>query len=142
MGKPTTLTDTAFPAPYLVPVYVEPSVADALLNQASAAQTVTGNSAAISATGYQSVLIGVNITAVSGTSPTMTLSLQSLGADGIQYTLWSSASQTATGQVVTSVGPGMAQAQQLGQTIRLVWTIGGTTPSFTFSASIIGRQAA
>lgn len=137
MGRTATLTDTGFEAPYTQPVYVEPSIADVLLNQASASQPSTGNSAGLSVTAYQSVLIGINITAITGS---VVFSVQSLGADGIQYTLWSSASQSASGQVVTSIGPGMAQANQLGQTIRLVWTI--TTGPCTFSASIIGRQAA
>ena len=147
MGKPPN-PDTTFVVgsttaggSVITPVWCEPSTVDVVLNQASAAQTANGNTANLSVSQYHELAVGVNITAVTGTSPSMTLNVDTLGADGIWYTIYTSSAQTAAGAVVTSIGAGLATNQSFGQTIRLRWTITGTTPSFTFSASILGKQA-
>ncbi len=114
------------------------AVATTVLNQASAAQTASGMSATLAAGAYRELLVAVNVSAVAGTSPTLTLALDSLGADGVWYTLWTSASITAVGQTIASLGVEAATNTAFGTNVRLRWTIGGTTPSFTFSASITG----
>ncbi len=111
----------------------------ALLDQASAAQTANGVSANLSVIGYRELLVAANVTAVAGTTPTLTFALDSLGADGVWYTLWTSVAVTAVGQTVAHLGVGAATNVAFGATVRLRWTIGGTTPSFTFSVSIIGK---
>ncbi len=83
--------------------------------------------------------VDVNVTAASGTSPTLAFFLERQGADGVWYPVWSPAAVTAPGQLSTSVGPGCATAEVLTGSIRLRWTVGGTTPSFTFSASVVAR---
>jgi len=110
-----------------------------VLNQASAAQTASGMSAALTVAGYRELLVAANVTAVAGTTPTLTFALDSLGADGVWYTLWTSAAVTAVGQMVAHLGVGAATNVAFGATVRLRWTIGGTTPSFTFSVSIIAK---
>jgi len=110
-----------------------------VLAQASAAQTTNGVSANLPVAGYRELLVAANVTAVAGTTPTLTLALDSLGADGVWYTLWTSAAVTAVGQTVAHLGVGAATNVAFGATVRLRWTMGGTTPSFTFSASIIGK---
>jgi hypothetical protein len=110
-----------------------------ILNQVSAAKTITGNSADLNVSAFREVAIDANISAVSGTSPTLQLFIDRKGADGIYYQIWNSASITAVGTASDSIGPGLNKNQSLGSTIRLRWVIGGTTPSFTFSASIIGK---
>ena len=114
------------------------AVGATLLNQASAAQTASGMSATLAVGNYRELLVAVNVSAVAGTTPTLTLALDSLGADGVWYTLWTSASITAVGQTIASLGVGAATNTAFGTSVRLRWTIGGTTPSFTFSASITG----
>lgn len=110
-----------------------------LLNLPSAAQTVSGNSANLDCTAVSTVAVDVNVTAVSGVAPTLNAFLDRLGADGVWYPAWSAAQITAAGVTSTSVGPGCAVGQVLSATVRLRWVIGGTTPSFTFSASVTGR---
>lgn len=110
-----------------------------VFTQASSAQTTGGNSGNLAVDAYTEIAVDINITAVSGTSPTLNLFVDRLGADGIWYPIWSSTQQTAVGQVSTSIGAGMLVAQGFGATVRLRWTIGGTTPSWTFSASIQGK---
>jgi len=113
--------------------------ATTVLTQASAAQTANGMSANLPVAGFRELLVAANVTAVAGTTPTLTFALDSLGADGVWYTLWTSAAVTAVGQTVAHLGVGAATNVAFGATVRLRWTIGGTTPSFTFSASIIGK---
>ncbi len=115
------------------------AVTTTVLNQASAAQTANGMSATLAVGAYRELLVTVNVSAVAGTSPTLTLALDSLGADGVWYTLWTSAAITAVGQTIASLGIEASTNTAFGASVRLRWTIGGTTPSFTFSASITGR---
>jgi hypothetical protein len=83
--------------------------------------------------------VDVNVTAVSGTSPSLTLLLERLGADGVWYPVWSPSAITAVGALSTSVGPACLTNAVVVPTMRLRWVLGGTSPSFTFSASIHGR---
>lgn len=86
------------------------------------------------------VQVGINVTAASGTSPTLTPFLEVLGGDGVWYPVWTHAALTAAGQVVAAVGP-MASSNPAvftGQA-RLRLETGGTTPSFTLSASVNGQ---
>ncbi len=119
--------------------YAVGSSGGAILNQASAAQTANGVSGNLSVIGYRELLVAANVTAVAGTTPTLTLALDSLGADGVWYTLWTSTAVTAVGQTVAHLGVGAATNVAFGATVRLRWTIGGATPSFTFSVSMIGK---
>ena len=98
---------------------------------ASAARTVTGSSAAIAVgSGAATLELEVEVTASSGTSPTMALGV-SWSDDGVNFgandtTADAFASITTTGNVTKSV-PVRAPYMQL------TWTLGGTSPSFTFS---------
>jgi hypothetical protein len=108
-----------------------------LLNIAGV-QTTSGNSGPLDAQGVTAVAVDVNISAVSGTSPSMLLTVERLGADGNWYIIATSPAQTTAGKWSVSVGPGESAAE-LSDAIRLAWAITGTTPSFSFSASIVGR---
>lgn len=110
-----------------------------VFNLASLAQTANGNSGDLSVSTLREIAVDVNISAVSGTAPTLNLYIDRKGADGIYYPIYASAQITAVGVVSTSLGIGASTPQSLGSTIRLRWVIGGTAPSFIFSASIIGK---
>lgn len=85
--------------------------------------------------------IGITVSAASGTTPTCTFFVEYLGADGNWYVVWKSSQITAAAVISASVGPGAKTptASPPDATLRLRWAIGGTTPSFTFSASITAR---
>jgi len=135
-GSTGTVVVTNAPA-QAVPTQV---AATTVLTQASAAQTTSGASANLPVAGFRELLVAVNVTAVAGTTPTLMLAIDSLGADGVWYTgLWTSVSITAAGQTIASLGVSATTNVAFGATVRLRWTIGGTTPSFTFSVSIIGK---
>lgn len=110
-----------------------------VLYLASAAYTASGSSVAAATDSMERLFVGVNVTAVSGSTPSMTLTLETLGLDGVWYPVWTSSAITAAGKVTASIGPGLATAQSFADQVRLSWAITGTTPSFTFTASITGR---
>lgn len=104
---------------------------------ASAARTTTGQSAAIVSADVEVAWIGdsalslmVNVTAASGTTPTLDLSLQ-WSSDG--GTTWHTPDTAQTFAQITATTAKVKNFAVLGDVYRIVWTVGGTTPSFTFS---------
>ena len=111
----------------------------------SAARTTTGNGATGINYNHDGAYVLVNVSAVSGTTPTMTVRVQGT-VDGTNWfdldaTNASTPSITATGQYYIRMYPGYVNAVgtanvALPRSWRLAWTIGGTTPSFTFSTAV------
>lgn len=83
--------------------------------------------------------VQLDITAASGTSPTITMLIED-SIDGVNFnTIGTFAAQTAVSRNVINIGI-RGDAYPAGFTwpfntnrVRARWTIGGTTPSFTFS---------
>lgn len=101
--------------------------------------TTSGNSGDIAVDTFDQLAIDINISAVSGTTPSATFTWNRKGSDGVYYPIWTSSAQTAAGKVSASIGMGGPTNHSIGQTGRLDWAITGTTPSFTFTASVIGK---
>jgi hypothetical protein len=96
----------------------------------SAARTSTGNSGAL-ALGDQSVLdLEVNVSAVSGTTPSLALSVL-WSNDGTNFGAPDGGGDTFA--AITVTGTVAKQLTVKGLYCQIVWTITGTTPSFTFS---------
>lgn len=106
----------------------------------SAAATSSNNSGDLAVDSFSELALDINITAVSGTTPTIQYIMERKGNDGNYYQIYASASINSNQAISTSLGAGMAQSVSFGTTARLRWIIGGTTPSFTFSVSIIGKS--
>ena len=106
---------------------------------ASSAETANGNSGDLGVSNYTELAVDINITVVSGTTPTCQFFVDRKDANNVYNPLWQSSSFTATGSVSTSIGAGLAYAQSLGATVKLRWVIGGASPSFAFSISIQGK---
>lgn len=107
---------------------------------ASTAQSTAYTSAAQLNVNAAMAHIIVNVTAVSGTAPTLVIGIDGQDvASSVWYNLLTSASITATGTYVFRVGPGFtpvansAVNDMLPRTWRVTGTLGGTTPSFTMS---------
>lgn len=100
----------------------------------SAARTTTGQGAGV-VLNDSSEYIGVivDVTAVSGTSPSCTFTVE-WSNDG---TNWAQGDTADTFTAITAAGKKAKAFQVKGLQARLVWTITGTTPSFTFSASSV-----
>jgi len=77
----------------------------------------------------------IRVTNVSGTSPTMTITSLALIPSIYQYVACEGLTPT-----ISSPWGGAAVATKLGKTMRLYVTIGGTTPSFTFTLDVIFEQ--
>ena len=98
---------------------------------ASAARTSSGESALLTlleGTRIESdgsIRIYLDVTAASGTTPTLDVDVVAV-IGGVEMVLQSFAQKTAAGQE-TIVVP------QCPRAAKVKWTIGGTTPSFTFS---------
>lgn len=101
---------------------------------ASAARTTTGTGTAFSTADYDSINGSVVVSAASGTNPTLDLTLETT-ADGTNYYTagtWTQKTGTATADARVVDG--------LGTLSRWKWTIGGTTPSFTFAVTCTGDR--
>lgn len=104
---------------------------------ASAARTASGNSGSpVDLAAYDSAAVMINVTAVSGTSPTLTVNFENCIDSGTTKcgTHTASASITATGFY-------MIKASNIARYVRTSWTIGGTTPSFTFEVYAVFKEA-
>lgn len=99
----------------------------------SAARTASGQSDQFNVGGYASAaVIEIQVTAASGTSPTLDVDLEDTfdGTNWNKVTDINSAAITAAG--VTVVRLNLADTPTTNR-LRLNYTVGGTTPSFTFS---------
>lgn len=85
----------------------------------------------------------IDITAITGTTPTATFTLQGKDAvSGKYYTILASAALNATGTTVLKVGPALTAAANLvandilPPVLRVIVTIGGTTPAVTATVAL------
>jgi hypothetical protein len=93
---------------------------------ASAARTASGNGTAVDTRESSTLRLLLDVTAASGTGPTLTVTIEQ-SSDGSTWRDHSSFAQ-ATG--VTSERKTFGGVDRW---VRAKWTLGGTTPSFTFS---------
>lgn len=94
----------------------------------SAARTTSGSSTPVTDQGDEKTLrVQLNVTAASGTSPTLNVVVE----DTLDGTNWNT-----IGTFAQRVGPGREVINittPFANQVRTSYTIGGTTPSFTFS---------
>lgn len=99
---------------------------------ASSAKTATGNVDGIQAPpGADYISVEVAISAVSGTTPSMSLTLQ-WSHDGVTY------AGSDTFDFFNAMTTAITRVKRFdvkGPLYRLTWVITGTTPSFTFAAT-------
>lgn len=100
---------------------------------ASAARTATGQSTAFPVGTGDDVAVFVDVTAVSGTSPSMTVNVE-WSNDNVS---WFVADPVDAFSATTAAAKKVKSFTVKGQYARLNFTITGTTPSFTFSASAL-----
>lgn len=81
----------------------------------------------------------LNITATSGTTPTLNVVVQGVSKSGVPWNVPSAAFPQQTGvagPLLLLVGPGLLDNCPLPSQFQVVQTIGGTTPSFTYSLDV------
>lgn len=101
---------------------------------ASAARTATGTTGTLDAPSEANLILAVVCSAVSGTTPTMTLSIE-WSMDG---TNWCPAATADAFAEMTAASNVVKPFTVKGSSYRIKWTIGGTTPSFTFTVTELG----
>lgn len=98
---------------------------------ASAARTTSGNSGVI--TGYgppKTLRVQLDVTAASGTTPTLDVLVEDT-LDGTTFnTIGTFTQKTAVSREVINISIPFTDQ------IRIKWTIGGTTPSFTYAVIV------
>lgn len=92
---------------------------------AGAVQTASTNGGAVPSGPYNTLRLTLNVTAASGTTPSLTVNVQTSGDNSTWATVASFTAATTTG-VQRKVFNG------LDRYVRATTTITGTTPSFTF----------
>jgi hypothetical protein len=103
---------------------------DVVMMGTKAAGTFTSNTLPV---GYAAdVIVAVHVTAATGTSPSLAVSLEE-SSDG---TTWTPVSQSAA-LPISAAGNTLANAQTTKQLVRVTATITGTTPSFTFRVAVL-----
>lgn len=103
----------------------------ALASAARGSGTFTSGPVANAGAAAGAVLM-VHCTAASGTGPTLNCSLEE-SADG---STWTAVTGSGTAQLAAT-GNALATAAVTKNFVRVTATVGGTTPSFTFSATVL-----
>ena len=95
---------------------------------ATGAKTATGNTGWLDSTEFEAAVLELDVTAASGTTPTLDVTIETAedaaGTNG--RSLGAFAQKTAAGNERKSF-------DGFDRFYRAVWTVGGTTPSFTFT---------
>lgn len=106
------------------------------------AASAGANGADMDGSRAKGVLLYVYISAITGTTPTLTVTLQGKSpASGQYHTILASTALNATGLTVLKVYPGLTAAANsvandiLPPTFRVITAIGGTTPAVTATVS-------
>jgi len=120
------------------PIQVMLALAQQATLHTSAAETATVTGADVDTEQLGSANFYLDVTAATGTTPTLDVKIQEKDpVSGKYFDLFSFTQKTAISSERKSYGSGAGEL--LGKVIRYVATIGGTTPSFTFSLSMVGR---
>ena len=98
----------------------------------SAAKTASGQSDPIEASEYIEGQALLDVTAVSGTNPTLDVVIETSADKAGWFT-------HATFSQKTGTAKDLKLLSNVGKYLRARWTIGGTTPSFTFSVALVGK---
>lgn len=101
---------------------------------ASAARTATASSEGTAAVeNFDEIIVYLDVTAVSGTSPTLDLVYETSPDDGTTWFTHTTFTQ------VTATGKAIKLITTPGSFARVTGTVGGTTPSFTYSVHMEGK---
>ena len=111
---------------------VNPNLTSELL--VSGARTVSGEGSSLDIGNTRELIVTLDVSAASGTSPTLDVKLQH-SPDG---SLWSDLG-TAFAQK-TGVAREVKVFTQYHRYVKVVYTIAGTTPSFTFSVEATAKE--
>ncbi|GAC1306439.1 MAG: hypothetical protein NVSMB19_18600 [Vulcanimicrobiaceae bacterium] len=108
--------------------------------------TASGQSGNLAVGGFRELAVLVNVTAASGTSPSIAfvVEMNDSAGSGAWYPLLSAPAITAVGLASYSIGSGFPSSTTsadaaFGDTVRVRYVVTGTTPSFTSQVTVIGK---
>ncbi len=88
---------------------------------------------------YKELAVDVNVSALTGTTPSYQIIIDRQGADGVWYPIYTGIAITAIGVQSVSIGVGASTNVSFGSTIRVRELVTGTTPNVTRSVSLVGK---
>jgi len=100
---------------------------------ASGARTTSGTTSGFNFEDGIELIVFAEVTAASGTSPTLDLAIQT-SHDNTNWAALSSFTQ------ITGTGNSIKAVTNYGKYIRVSYTIAGTTPSFTFKLTAVRKS--
>ena len=100
----------------------------------SSAESASGNSSSMAIGNLVAGTLFVNVTAKSGTLPTLAVKVQHSPNDSDWYDVSGLTTNALNSVLATSVAPNTLMP--LADYVRVAWTIGGVGPSFTFSVDL------
>src|SRR5258708_39485908 len=106
-----------------------------IILHASGAETSSGSSASFGTGNMGLVGLFVNITAKSGTLPTLIVNIQHSPDNVTWYDVPSLT--TSSLNIVSAVSTILSNPTPLADYVRCNWTIGGVNPSFTFTTALV-----
>jgi hypothetical protein len=139
--QPVSGTVTATVGTSITGGTISPLTVAGVTVEALTAKTATANGTTITNASARGAIFFVNVTAVSGTIPTLAIKMQvqdSLSGLWFDVPGATLATITTAGIFMITISPGLTEAANtkvsfpLPRVYRWTWTIGGTTPSFTF----------
>jgi len=138
---PTTLTASGNLKIALVettikqPVDIQDHLAESVALLPSGERTTSGNTVDIDVGRFAKAEVCLDVTAVSGTNPTLDVYLEGKDQTSGKYkVIWSQTGINAVGTYWLTI------TDLIFRYIRVRWVIGGTTPSFTFSVGLEGKS--
>ena len=109
------------------------------LTAVPASITATFTSGDINVGDLTELAVDVSTTVVTGTTPTLDIFVDRKGTDGVYYNIYHPTQVTTVTTSSGTLGVGAGTNVSLGSLIRLRLVVGGTTPSFTLTVSLIGK---
>lgn len=104
------------------------------LGAVTATQTTPSAAPYIHSGNYSNAVAFLNVTAHSGTTPTLDVKFQD-SPDGV---IWTDVPSGAFTQVTTTNSATRLALSSVGPFLRVVQTLGGTTPSYTYDLKVSG----
>lgn len=113
-----------------------------LFQQPSTGLTVAGSSGPISVPqAVDHLEFNINVSALAGTTPSITIIIQGKDADGVWYNLYAPTAISTVSDTSQSIGPGMQTSTVIPDTIQILWTIAGSAgQTVTCSMSLVGEE--
>lgn len=105
----------------------------------SGAKTSDGQGNSVDVSRWETGVVFINVTAVSGTSPMLTITLEGSPDNSTFYDLHDETGRPVRIPPLTAVSSFAVPISGFGKYLRVAYEVDGTSPSVTFASSFIGK---